>query len=89
LKFRRAGWACGYDKADREYVQNSVKLTSLKTSTLKTAKVYVGWQEDRSHGVRLSEWKCVELTQKCTKWYTLVLGVMDFQVPSFKLKTWQ
>jgi hypothetical protein len=35
LKFRRAGWACGYDKADRECVQNSVTLTSWKTSTLK------------------------------------------------------
>jgi len=42
LKFRRAGWACGCDKADREYVQNSVKLTSWKTPTLKIAKGYGG-----------------------------------------------
>jgi hypothetical protein len=42
LKFKRAGWACGYDKVDRECVQNSVTLISWKTLTLKIEKVCGG-----------------------------------------------
>ena len=42
MKIRTAGWACGYNKADRECVQNSVKLISWKASTLEIEKVYGG-----------------------------------------------
>jgi len=42
MKFRKAEWACGYKKADRKCVQNSVKVTSWKTSTLNiNVNVYV------------------------------------------------